>query len=138
MRRTSSATLELPEDTLVMLSSIFCLRGNLHLLVHYWPQSGTAGGHFGELCETFLFSSDFSPSHITSRFMLFTSTSSSSSCTCSSFSNVLTLYVAIFSRSPPAWWFFLTHIFLAPPLYVVSVDPNHLLGHRHPFCPRQL
>ena len=27
--------------------SIFCLRGNLYLLVHCWPQSGTAGGHFG-------------------------------------------------------------------------------------------
>ena len=27
---------------------ISCLRGSLHLLVHCWPQSGTAGGHFGE------------------------------------------------------------------------------------------
>ena len=49
MRRASSAssaTLELPEDTLVMLS---CLRGSLHLLVHCCPQSGTAGGLFGKL-----------------------------------------------------------------------------------------
>ena len=29
--------------------SISCLRGRLHLLVHCGPQSGTAGGHFGEL-----------------------------------------------------------------------------------------
>ena len=35
---------------------------------------------------------------------------------CSSFSNVLTLYVAIFSRSPLVWWFFLTQRFLAPPV----------------------
>ena len=42
--------------------------------------------------------------------------SSSSSCTCSSFSNVLTLYVAIFSRSPLVWWFFLTQRCLAPPV----------------------
>ena len=41
-----------------------------------------------------------SPSPITSHFMLFSFSSSASSCTCSSFSNVLTLYVAIFSRSP--------------------------------------
>ena len=41
-----------------------------------------------------------SPSPITSHFMLFSFSSSSSSCTCSSFSNVITFYVAIFSRSP--------------------------------------
>ena len=57
-----------------------------------------------------------SPSPVTSHFMLFSFSSSSSSCTCSSFSNVLTLYVAIFSRSPLVWWFFLTQIFLAPPV----------------------
>ena len=73
-----------------------------------------------------------SPNPITSHFMLFSFVCSSSSCTCSSFSNVLTLYVAIFSRSPLVWWFFLTLIFLAPP--VVSLDPNHILGHRHPCC----
>ena len=39
-----------------------------------------------------------SPSPITSHFMLFSSSSSSSSCTCSYFSNVLTLYVVIFGR----------------------------------------
>ena len=86
-----------------------------------------------ESCETFLFSSDFSePYHVP--FHGFFS-SSSSSCTCSSFSNVLTLYVAIFSRSPLVRWFFLTQRFLAPPVsYVVSADPNHLLGHIHPCC----
>ena len=57
-----------------------------------------------------------SPSPITSHFMLFSFSSSYSSCTCSSFSNVLTLYVAIFSRSPLVWWFFLTQRFLAPPV----------------------
>ena len=32
--------------------SMSCLRGNLHLLVHCWPQSGTAGGYF-ELLSNF-------------------------------------------------------------------------------------
>ena len=72
-----------------------------------------------------------SPSHITSHFMLFSVSSSSSCCTCSYFSNVLTLYVSIFSRSPLVWWFFLTQIFLAP-LCVVSADTNLLLAHTHP------
>ena len=57
-----------------------------------------------------------SPCPITSHFMLFYFSSSSSSCTCSSFSNVLTLHVAIFSRSPLVWWFFLTDRFFAPPV----------------------
>ena len=57
-----------------------------------------------------------SPSPITSHFMLFSFSSSSSSCTCSSFSNGLTLHVEIFSRSSLLWWFFLTQIFLAPPV----------------------
>ena len=35
--------------------SISCLWGNLHLLVHCWPQSGTAGGHSGELWNFPLF-----------------------------------------------------------------------------------
>ena len=48
-------------------------------------------------------------------FMLFSFSSSSSSCTCSSFSNVLTLSVAIFSRSLLVCWLLLTHRFLAPP-----------------------
>ena len=34
---------------------------------------------------------------------------------------------------PLCGWFFLTQRFLAP-LYVVSADPNHLLGHRHQCC----
>ena len=74
-----------------------------------------------------------SPSPITSHAVLFSFSSSSSSCTCSSFSNVLRLCVAIFSRSPLVWWFFLSQRFLAP-LYVVWADPNHLLGHIHPCC----
>ena len=69
--------------------SISCLRGNLYMLVHCWPQSGTAGGHFGELWKLSSFVRA-SPSPVTSHFMLFYFSSSSSSCTCSSFSNVLT------------------------------------------------
>ena len=61
-----------------------------------------------------------SPNPITSHFLLYYFSSSPSSCTCSSFSNVLTLYAAIFSRSPIVWWFFLTQRFLAPP--VCSLD----------------
>ena len=85
--------------------SISCLRGNLHLLVHCRPQSGTAGGHFVELWNFTLFFG-----------LLRAFSSSSSSCTCSSFSNVLTLYVAIFSRSPLVSWFFSTQRFVAPPV----------------------
>ena len=35
---------------LLLLCSLYisCLCGSLHLLVHCWPQSGIAGGHFGE------------------------------------------------------------------------------------------
>ena len=85
--------------------SISCLRGSLHLLVHCWPESGTAGGHFWRVVKLSSFLRT-SSSPITSHFMLFSFSSSSSSCTCSSFSNVLTLYVAIFSRSPLVWWFY--------------------------------
>ena len=95
--------------------SISCLRGNLHLLVHRWPQSGTAGGHFWRVVKLSSFLRT-SPSPITSHFMLFSFSSFSSSCRCSYFSNVLTLYVAIFGRSPLVWWFFLTQLFLAPPV----------------------
>ena len=95
--------------------SISCLRGSLHRLVHCWPQSGTTVGHFWRVVKlsTFLLTS---PSPITSHFMLFSFSSSSSSCACSSFSNVPTLYVVIFSRSPLGWWLYLTHISLAPPV----------------------
>ena len=115
MRRTSSATLELPEDTLVMLS--------FHFLFMRKPTPACpllASEYYSRwpLWKVVKLSSFLrtSPSPITSHFMLFSFSSSSSSCTCSSFSNVLTLYVAIFSRSPLVWWFFLTHIFLAPPV----------------------
>ena len=132
MRRTSSATLEFPEDTLVMLSLHFLFTRKptpaCPLLASAWYSRWPLWRDV-EL-SYFLRTS---PSPITSHFMLFSFSSSSSSCSCSSLSNVLTLYVAIFSRSPLVWWFFLTQIFLAP-LYVVSADPNHLLGHRHTCC----
>ena len=57
-----------------------------------------------------------SPRSITTHFMLFSFSSYSSYCTCSSFCNVLTLYVAMFSRSALVWRFFLTQRFLAPPV----------------------
>ena len=79
-----------------------------------------------------IFLSDFSePYH--DPFHVVSFSTYSSTCTCSSFSNVLALYVAVCSRSPLMSWFFLTQIILAP-MYVVLVDPNHLLGHRHPCC----
>ena len=138
MRRTSSATLELPEDTLVMLSFHFLFTRKptpaCPLLASEWYSKR-------RLWRVVKLSSFLqpSPSPITSHFILYYFSSSSSSCTCSSVSNVLTLYVAIFSRSPIVLWFFLTQIFLArvvapPPPYVFSADPNHLLGHRHPCC----
>ncbi len=77
-----------------------------------------------------------SPSPITSHFMLFCFSFSSSSSTCSSFSNILTLFVAIFSRSPLVWWFFLTHRFLAPPVCSLGgpEPPYRLLGDIYPCC----
>ena len=115
MRRTIYATLEFPEDTLVMLSFHFLFTRKptpaCPLLASEWYSRWP-------LWRVVKLSSFLrtSPSPITSHFMLFSLSSSSSYCTCSSFSNVLTLYVAIFSRSPLVWWFFLTQIFLAPPL----------------------
>ncbi len=110
MRRTSSATLEFPEDTLVMLSFHFLFMRkptpDCPLLASEWYSRWPLWRVVkrSSILRT-------SPSPITSYFMLF----SSSSCSCSSVSNVLTLYVAIFSRSPIVLWFFLTQIFLAPP-----------------------
>ena len=129
MRRTSYATLELPEDTLVMLSFHFLFMKKhtpaCPLLASEWYNRWP-------LWRVVKLSSFLrtSPSPITSHFMLFSFSSFSSSYTCSSFSNVLTLYVAIFSRSPLVWWFFLTQRFLAPPVCSLG-GPNHLLGHRH-------
>ena len=48
MPRTSSATLEFPNVTFVMLSFNFLFMGSLRLVVRCLPQIGTAGGHFGE------------------------------------------------------------------------------------------
>ena len=132
MRRTSYATLEFPEDTLVMLSSHVLFTSKpppacpLLALEWYsmWPLWRVVK------LSSFLRTS-LSP--IMSHFMLFSFSYSSSSWAFSYFNNVLTLYVAIFSRSPLVLWFFLTQILLAP-LYVVSADPNHLLGHRHSCC----
>ena len=115
MRRYSSATLELPDDTLVILSFHFLFTRKptpaCPLLASEWYR-------MWPLWRIVKLSSflQTSPSPITSHFMLFSFSSSSSYCTCSSFSNVLTLYVAIFSRSPLVLWFFLTQIFLAPPV----------------------
>ena len=101
MRRTSSATLEFPEDTLVMLSFHFLFTRKptpaCPLLTSELPTMQVATL---ESCESFLFSSDFSePSYV--HFHVFSfSFSSSSSHKCSSLCNVLTLYVAIFSRTP--------------------------------------
>ena len=114
MRRTSSATLELPEDTLVMLSFHFLFMRKptpaCPLLASEWYSRWP-------LWRVVKLSSFLrtSPSPIASHFMLFSFSSSSSSCTCSSFSNVLTSYVAIFNRSPLVLWFFLTQRLLAPP-----------------------
>ena len=113
MRSTSYATLEFPEDTLVMLSFHFLFMRKptpaCPLLASEWYSRWP-------LWRVVKLSSFLrtSPSPITSHFMLCSFCSSSSSCTCSYFSNVLTLYVAIFSRSPLVWWFFLTQILLAP------------------------
>ena len=115
MRSTSSATLEFPEDTLVMLSFHFLFTRKpapaCPLLASEWYSRWP-------LWRVVKLSSFLrtSPSPITSHFMLFSFSSFSSSCRCSYFSNVLTLYVAIFGRSPLVWWFFLTQRFLAPPV----------------------
>ena len=69
-----------------------------------------------ESCETFLFSSDFSePCHVPFHIVLFQFYLPVLA-RAHILVNVLTLYVAIFSRSPLVWWFFLTQRFLAPPV----------------------
>ena len=119
MGRTSSATLEFPEDNLVILSFHFLVTRKptpaCPLLASEWYSKWP----LWRIVKLSYFLRT-SPSHITSHFMLFSFSPSSSSCTCSSFSNVLTLHVAICSRSPLVWWFFLTQRFLAPP--VCSLD----------------
>ena len=137
MRRTSSATLELPKGFLVMLSIHFLFTRKptpacpllASELYSRWPLWRVV--KISSLLRT-------SPSPITSHFMLFSFGSSSSSCTrvFIFFSNILTLYVSIFGRSPLVWWFFLTHIFLAPPVCSLGgpEPPHRLLGDRYPCC----
>ena len=114
MPRTSSATLEFPEDTLVMLSFHFLFTRKptpaCPLLASEWYSRWPL-----ESCETFLFSSDFSePYHVPFHVVFFQFFFQFLHLFI--FRNVLTLYVAIFSRSPLVWWFFLTQRFLAPPV----------------------
>ena len=98
MRRTSSATLELPEDTLVMLSFHFLFMRKptpaCPLLASEWYSRWP----LWRVVKLSYFLRT-SPSPITSHFMLFSFSSSSSSCTCSSFCSVLKLYVAIILNS---------------------------------------
>ena len=107
--------LELPEDTLVMLSFHFLFCEETYTCLSIVGLIVVQQVATLESCDTFLFFRT-SPSLITSHFMLFYFSSSSSSCTCSSFSNVLSLYAEIFTRSPLVWWFFLAQRFLAPPV----------------------
>ena len=113
-RSSVGICLELPEDTLVMLSFHFLFTRKPT------PACPMLASEWYSRCPLWVVKlSSFlrtSPSPIMFHFVLFSFSSSSSSCTCSSFSNVLTLCVAIFSRSPLVWWFLLTQIFLAPPV----------------------
>ena len=117
-RRTSSATLELPEDTLVMLPFHFSFTRKptpgspLLTSVWYsrWPLWRVVkllfSSDLSECCHLFyvvFFRVFFQFLHV----FIYVS-------------NMLTLYVAIFSRSPLVWWSFLTHIFLAPPVCSLS------------------
>ena len=99
IRRTSSATLEFPEDTLVMLSFRFLFTKKptpaCPLFASEWYSRWPLW--IVVKLSSFLRTS---PSPITSNVMLFSFSSSSSSCTFSYFSNVLSLYVAIFCRLP--------------------------------------
>ena len=114
MHRTSSATLELPEDTLVMQSFHFLFARRPTPACPLFASEWYSRWSLWRDVTTYSFLRN-SPSPITSHFM-FSFNCSSSYYTCSYFSNVLTLYVAIFSRSPLVWWFFLTQIFLASPV----------------------
>ena len=130
MRRTSSATLELPEGILVMLS--------FHFLFTMKPTPACP------LLASELYSrwplwrivkiSSLLRSPITSHFFRFFFQFLHTSV--HFFSNVLTLYVSIFGRSPLVWWFFLTHRFLAPPVCSLGgpEPPHRLLGDRYPCC----
>ena len=114
MRRTSSATLEFPEDTLVMLSFHFLFTRKLTpacpLLASVWCSRWP----LWRVVKLPLFYGLLRALSRPSSFC-FSFSSSSSTCTCSSFSNVLTLYVAIFSRSLHVSWLVLDRRFLAPP-----------------------
>ena len=90
MRRTSSATLEFPEDTLVMLSFHFLFTRKPTPACPLFASEWYSRWLLGRVVKlsSFLRSS---PSQITSHFMLFCFSSSSSSFTCKSFSTVPTL-----------------------------------------------
>ena len=114
MRTTSSATLEFPEDTLGMLSFHFLFTRkptpDCPSLASEWYSRWP----LWRVVKVSFFSSDFSePYHVPFQVVLFQFIFQFN---CSSFSNVLTLYVEIFSRSPLVWCFFLTQRFLAPPV----------------------
>ena len=90
-----------------------------------------------ESCENFLFASDFSePYHVPFHVVFFRFFFQFLHTNVHFFSNVLTLYVSIFGRSPLVWWFFLTHGFLAPPVCSLGgpEPPHRLLGDIYPCC----
>ena len=136
MRRISSATLELPEDTLVILSFHFLFMRKptsaCPLLASEWYSRWP-------LWRVVKLSSFLrtSPSPITSHFMLFSFSSSSSSCTCSSFSNVLTLVCCNLQSLSPCVVVLLPH---PPPqtqtgtradTYVSTHEPKRTVAHIH-------
>ena len=111
--------------------SISFLRGNLHLLVHCWPQSVTAGGHFGQMCNFPLF------------FGLLRALSRPISCCFISVLlpvlarvHLLVMFLHCMLQSSVAlplcggssWPRYSEHTLLC------TADQNHLLGHRHPCC----
>ena len=117
--RTSSATLELPEDTLVMLSFHFLFTRKptctcLSIVgLRVVQQVATL-----ESCETFLFSSEFSePYHVPFHVVFFQFFFQLSHVRV----HLLVMFLHCmlqFSVALPllVWWFSLTHIFLAPPV----------------------
>ena len=124
MPRTSSATLELPEDILVMLSFHFLFMRKptpaCPLLASEWYSRWP-------LWRVVKLSSFLrtSPSPITSHFMLFSFSSSSSSCTCSSFSNVLIKLPLFWPSSPPLSFHFYSYL---PPSYRFVSVLGHFTG----------
>ena len=102
---------------------VFPFLGSLQLLVRCLPQSGTECGHFREWWTFTLF---YWLIRALARPISCYFSASSSSCTCTTFSDGLTLYVAIFVRPPPRVVVLLNPEILKAKIYEISSNTHQL------------